>query len=50
MAAHKAYCWETGNQFYEAVCFVVLIGIGAYLVQLLLDAGASKALPIIGEL
>lgn len=50
MAAHKAYCWETDNQFDEAVRFVVLVGVGAYLVHLLLDAGTPKALPMIGKL
>lgn len=50
MAGHKAYRWETDNQFDEAVRFVVLVGIGAYLVHVLLDAGTPKALPMIGKL
>lgn len=50
VAAHKVYKWETDNRFDETVRFVLLVGIGAYLVHLLLDAGTPKSLPLIGTL
>jgi len=49
-AGYKAYKWETDNPFDEAMRFVLLVGVGAYLVHLLLDAGTPKSLPIIGAL
>jgi membrane-bound metal-dependent hydrolase YbcI (DUF457 family) len=48
VAAHRAYYWETDNKFDEAVRFTILVGIGAYMVHLLLDASTPKSLPIIG--
>lgn len=48
IAAHPAFHWETDNQFEEAVRIAILVGIGAYMVHLLLDASPPKSLPIIG--
>jgi len=50
MAAHKLYTWEPDNSFDEATRFVLLVGVGAYLIHLLLDAGTPKSLPLIGKL
>lgn len=50
VAGYKVYKWETDNPFDEAMRFVLLVGVGAYLVHLLLDAGTPKSLPIIGML
>lgn len=49
MAAHKLYTWEPDNSFDEATRFVLLVGVGAYLIHLLLDAGTPKSLPLIGK-
>jgi len=50
VAAHKLYTWEPDSPFDEATRFVLLVGVGAYLIHLLLDAGTPKSLPLIGKL
>lgn len=50
LAAHKIYKWEPENGFDESVRFVLLVGAGAYLLHLLLDAGTPKSLPLIGKM
>lgn len=49
-AGYKVYKWETDNPFDDAIRFVLLVGAGAYLVHLLLDAGTPRSLPIMGVL
>lgn len=49
-AAYRLYKWEPESDFDEIVRFVLLVGAGAYLIHLLLDATTAKSLPLIGRL
>jgi membrane-bound metal-dependent hydrolase YbcI (DUF457 family) len=49
-AAYRAYKWEPATPTEDAIRFIALIGAGAYLVHLVLDAGTAKSLPLIGRL
>ena len=49
-AAYKAYKWEPETPAEEVARFIFLVGVGAYLVHLVLDAGTAKSLPLVGRL
>lgn len=50
IAGYQAYKWKPENSLEGAIRFALLVGIGAYGVHLLLDAGTPKSLPLIGAL
>ena len=47
---HKVYRWQPQEPHHELLKTVALIGGGAYLVHLLMDATTPKSLPLIGKL
>jgi membrane-bound metal-dependent hydrolase YbcI (DUF457 family) len=49
-AALKLHRWEPDDEFDKVVRFALLVGAGAYLIHLLLDACTSKSLPLVGRL
>jgi len=49
-AGYKAYKWEPSTPSDEALRFLLLVGVGAYLVHLCLDASTPKSLPLLGRL
>lgn len=48
IAGYKAYKWKPDSPLEEAIRFALMLGIGAYGVNLLLDASTPKSLPLIG--
>src|SRR4051812_12876334 len=48
--AHCVYEWEPQTDREEITRFILLVGAGAYLVHLALDAVTAKSLPLIGRL
>ena len=48
--AYKVYKWEAETPVDKVARFVLLVGAGAYLVHLALDAGTPKSLPLVGKL
>ena len=49
-AGYQAYKWVPETPFEEALRFVLMVGAGAYLVHLALDARTAKSLPLVGRL
>jgi len=50
VAGYKAYQWQPENPTEEGLRFLLMVGIGAYLVHLVLDASTPKSLPLLGRL
>ncbi len=50
LATYQVYRWEPETPLQEVARFSLLAGAAAYFIHLLLDAGTSKSLPLVGKI
>jgi membrane-bound metal-dependent hydrolase YbcI (DUF457 family) len=50
LAGYKLYTWEPGDDWEKVLRFLLLVGCGAVLVHLAMDALTKRSLPLVGTI